>query len=103
MSTERRQKPRSEQPSLMRHAGMGFELTAVVLGFAAIGYWVDRSFETFPRGTAIGAVLGIIGGMYNFLREALQLTREQVSKTPESKTESRTGQPDADESDDTHL
>lgn len=73
--------PKTNDPqSLMRFAGMGTELAAAIIGFAAIGYWVDRGFESFPRGTAIGAVLGIIGGMYNFLRESLQLMREQASQ-----------------------
>lgn len=69
-----------EPSSPMRHAGMGFELAAAILGFTAFGYWVDRSLNSFPRGTATGAVLGIIGGMYNFLRDALKLAKEQEAE-----------------------
>lgn len=72
---------------------MGSELTAAVLGFAAIGYWVDRSFESFPRGTATGAVLGIIGGMYNFLREALALSKAQQLAQEQTTKDRQTPQP----------
>jgi F0F1-type ATP synthase assembly protein I len=55
---------------------MGFELLAAVAGFAFVGYWVDRHYETAPWGLVIGAVLGIIGGLYNFIREATKATKE---------------------------
>jgi len=60
----------------MALAGMGFELLAAVAGFAFVGYWVDRHYETAPWGLVIGAVLGIIGGLYNFIREATKATKE---------------------------
>lgn len=60
----------------MALAGMGVELLAAVAGFAFVGYWVDRHYETAPWGLVIGAVLGIIGGLYNFIREATKATRE---------------------------
>ena len=55
----------------LRLAGVGMELAAAVLGLTLVGYWVDRHFGTAPWGQIIGAVVGLIGGMYNFLREAL--------------------------------
>lgn len=55
----------------LRLAGVGMELAAAVLGLTLIGYWVDRRFGTAPWAVIIGALVGLIGGMYNFLREAL--------------------------------
>jgi F0F1-type ATP synthase assembly protein I len=59
----------------MALAGLGFELLAAIVGFAFLGYWIDRHYETAPWGVVIGAVLGIIGGLYNFIREATRAVR----------------------------
>jgi len=59
---------------------MGFELAAVIVGLTLVGLWVDRRFGTGPTGLLIGAGLGIVGGFYNFIREALRMNREQRSK-----------------------
>ena len=52
------------------------ELAAAVGGLAFAGYWVDRHYGSQPWGLLIGLVLGIVGGLYNLVREALQATRE---------------------------
>ena len=59
----------------MAMSGMGFDLLAAVIGFTFIGYWIDRKYATGPWGVVIGAVLGIVGGLYNFLRLALRASR----------------------------
>ena len=53
----------------------GFELVASVAGFAAIGYWLGGRYGDALIGTAIGAVLGIVGGMYNLIRRSLAGSR----------------------------
>lgn len=69
--------PRSQdQRTTWRYASMGIELAAAVIGLTLAGYWVDYHFQTAPRGVLVGAVLGIVGGLYNFLREAIKLSRE---------------------------
>ena len=62
--------------SWTRLAGIGFELVAGVGAFILVGYWWDRHFGTGPKGVIVGAVLGLIGGMYNLIRQALSATRE---------------------------
>ncbi|MBN2445092.1 MAG: AtpZ/AtpI family protein [Phycisphaerae bacterium] len=58
---------------------MGMELAAAIVGLTLAGYWVDLHFQTQPRGLLVGAILGVVGGFYNFIREALQLSRLQHS------------------------
>ena len=58
----------------MRYVGIGLELTASVVVLALLGWWVDRSFGTAPWGLLIGALIGIVGGMYNMVRSALEAT-----------------------------
>lgn len=62
----------------MALAGLGFELLAAIAGFAFVGYWIDRHYETAPWGLVIGAVLGIVGGLYNFIKAATRATREDA-------------------------
>ena len=64
----------------MRMASSGFDLAIVVCGFTAVGWWLDRKYGWSPWGVLTGAILGIVGGLTNFLREARALTRS----TPES-------------------
>lgn len=68
-------------PTLAAYAGKGFELVAAILGFSLVGYWLGGKFGDASLGTAIGAVLGIVGGMYNLIRLSLMASRPtQVSR-----------------------
>jgi len=60
-------------------ASSGFDLAIVIGGFTAVGWWLDRKYGWTPWGTLTGAVLGIVGGMTNFLREARALMRSTES------------------------
>ena len=64
-------RPPDKKPTWVRHTGMGREFAAAVAGFALVGYWIDRHYDTSPSGVLIGAVLGLIGGTYNLVRESL--------------------------------
>ena len=59
-----------------RLAGLGVELVAVVLGFSLFGAWIDRRYGSAPWGVVVAALLGLVGGMLNFLRAALAAVRE---------------------------
>jgi len=54
---------------------MGLELAAAIVALTLAGWWIDYKFGTDPKGIIIGAVLGIVGGSYNFIRQALQLMK----------------------------
>lgn len=71
-----------DRPSWLRFSGIGFEFVAAVAVFALVGYWVDRRWGTKPWGLVIGAVLGLIGGMYNLIRESLGAFKTSVDRGP---------------------
>jgi F0F1-type ATP synthase assembly protein I len=57
-------------------AGAGFEIAAAVGGFAALGWWIDRRRGSAPWGLLIGALLGLVGGLYNLIRASLVAARK---------------------------
>jgi ATP synthase protein I len=63
-------------PGWVRYSGVGLELAGATAGLALIGYWVDGRFGTRPWGTLIGVIMGIVGGLYNLIRESLAAVQE---------------------------
>jgi len=63
-------------PGWVRHSGVGLELAGATAGLALVGYWIDGRFGTRPWGTLLGVVIGIVGGLYNLVRESLEAARE---------------------------
>ena len=55
---------------------MGVEFSAAVIGFTLVGYWIGRYYGASRWGVLIGAVLGIVGGGYNLIRQSFAATKE---------------------------
>ena len=70
----------------MRMAGMGLELAAAVIGFTLLGIWIDRRYDSEPWGVLICAAIGVVGGLYNFVRAALAAAAASAGET-ESESE----------------
>ena len=63
-------------PGWVRYSGVGLELAGATAGLAFVGYWIDRRFATQPWGILGGVVIGLVGGLYNLVRESLEAVRE---------------------------
>lgn len=50
--------------------GMGFELAGAVVGFTFLGLWLDRHYGSEPKALLICGAIGVVGGLYNFVRAA---------------------------------
>ena len=63
-------------PGWVRYYGIGLELAGATAGLALLGYWIDGRFGTAPWGMLGGVVIGLVGGLYNLVRESLAALRE---------------------------
>ena len=45
-------------------------MAGAVTGFSFLGLWIDRRYGTEPRALLICAAIGVVGGLYNFVRAA---------------------------------
>ncbi|MCB9838068.1 MAG: AtpZ/AtpI family protein [Phycisphaeraceae bacterium] len=60
-----------ERAELWRLSMMGTEFVAAIAGMLILGLLLDRWVGTSPILTVIGAVVGLLGGGYNLIRQAL--------------------------------
>ena len=66
-------------PGWVRYSGVGLELAGATAGLALLGYWIDGKYGTAPWGILGGVIIGIVGGLYNLVRESLAAAREARS------------------------
>lgn len=74
-----------DRPTWIRYSGVGIEFAAAVGGFALLGYWIDRHWDTSPTGLLICLALGLIGGTYNLIRESMKAFDAQSSRAAEKR------------------
>jgi len=75
--------PEERRTGLMHLAGLGVEFAAAMVGFVLVGLWVDYHWGTRPWGVLVGAMLGMIGGGYNMLRQSLRAARKSQREAEE--------------------
>ena len=71
-------------PGWVRYSGLGLQLAGATAGLALVGAWIDRRFASAPWGLLGGVVIGLVGGLYNLVRESLQAIREAKSDDRQS-------------------
>lgn len=52
---------------------MGLQLAGAVVVFFFLGYWLDAQWQTKPWLSITGAVIGAVGGLTKFIRDAMQV------------------------------
>ncbi len=68
-----------EMRRLWSIGGMGLELAGAIVLLGLLGWWLDRRYGTGPWLALTGAMIGIIGGGYNFIRRARSMSRADAS------------------------
>ena len=79
-------------PGWISHVGVGLEVAGAAAGCALLGYWIDGRFGTSPWGMVVGVVVGLVGGLYNLVRESLQAVRE--ARTEDEMSPGKAGSPE---------
>ncbi len=59
-----------------RMAGLGFQVATEVAAGALLGWLFDRWRGTDPTGLLIGAIVGIVVGLWSLIKGSLKLNRE---------------------------
>lgn len=61
----------------IRKSGLAYGAVTILIGsiliFLAVGWGVDRYFQTSPWGIVVGIILGAIIGFYQFIRISSQI------------------------------
>jgi F0F1-type ATP synthase assembly protein I len=70
-------------PGWVRYSGVGLELAGATAGLALVGYWIDSHYATGPWGILVGVTIGIVGGLYNLIRESVDAQREAKAEDQE--------------------
>jgi F0F1-type ATP synthase assembly protein I len=59
-----------------KYLGIGLEIAVgVALGYL-IGAWVDRRWNSSPWGVLAGTMIGLAGGLYLLIRDAIRMNRD---------------------------
>jgi F0F1-type ATP synthase assembly protein I len=81
---------RAPYPKWVRYSSLGIELGAAVALPTILGAWADRRWDTGPWGLLVGLCLGLVGGLYRFIRSSLAAMREAA--TADQGADQATGQ-----------
>ena len=65
----------AETQRLWRLSAMGSELAFGIIGMVLLGLFLDWWLGWSPWGVLVCTVLGVVGAVYNFIRQALALNK----------------------------
>ncbi|MBS1538687.1 MAG: AtpZ/AtpI family protein [Bacteroidetes bacterium] len=57
---------------LAPYMALGSQMTATLVVFGGLGWWIDSSYQTSPMWLVILLVVGVIVAMVGFIRTALK-------------------------------
>ncbi len=68
MPTQPEPSKEGQKNALALALSVGWELASFSLLGVGLGYWLDRHFKSSPWGTLVGALFGIVIGLYRLIR-----------------------------------
>jgi F0F1-type ATP synthase assembly protein I len=67
--------PDNDQENWGRYLGLGLEMAVGVGLGLAVGYWLDKKYGWSPVATLVGAMIGLAGGLYLVIKDALKMNK----------------------------
>lgn len=55
----------------------GIQLAIIVLVFFFIGVWIDNNWQTNPWGKVVMVLLGSFGGIAKFIKDVLEVSKNE--------------------------
>ena len=74
-SRERLLAKQDEDVNWGKLAGIGLQVAVGVVVGLVVGRWLDNRYGWTPRGTIIGMMLGLAGGLYLLIREGIRINK----------------------------
>ena len=72
----------NDNPNWGKYVGLGLEMAiGVTLGYF-VGAWLDKKYGWTPNGALVGSLLGLAGGMYLLIKQAVQMNADPKPKAP---------------------
>src|SRR5258708_3665662 len=68
-----------DQENWGRFLGIGLEMAVGVGLGLAVGWWLDKKYGWTPVATLIGALIGLAGGVYLVIKDALKMNSKRWS------------------------
>jgi F0F1-type ATP synthase assembly protein I len=68
--------PKQDEPNWGRIVMLGLEMAVGVALGLAVGSFFDRRFGSTPTGALIGCLVGVAGGMYLVIKEAIRANKD---------------------------
>lgn len=62
------------------YLGLGIQLAATIVVCFFLGRWLDQVLNTTPWLMILGAFIGAVGGLYNFLKTVIELGKKEKEK-----------------------
>jgi len=67
---------RNDDPNWGRYLGVGLQMLAGVGLGVLVGNWLDRKFGWDPWGLLACTLLGLAGGMYLLIKDAIRMNKD---------------------------
>lgn len=65
---------------LWRLSGLGIEFASAIAAGGLAGWLFDQWQGTQPKGVLVGLIVGIVGGGYNLIRQAVAANKREMER-----------------------
>ena len=76
---EKLEQRRSNTGGAEQHANLAMVGLQVAIGVGvgyAVGWWLDRKFGWSPKGVITGSMIGLAGGLYLLIKDAIRINKD---------------------------